>query len=279
MGFSWLFRFFGVGIARRFNIVLACLFYYIIPVRKQTVLDNLRLVFPEYSDEKIHSIAFNCYKSFATSIIEILCIPSMSEADVASAVLFEGKELILKRYNEKKGVIILSAHFGNWELCALAIGHYTHIPISVIVKPQRNGYVTDWLNKTRGKFGNKVVSVGISIRHVYAELKAKNIIAIVGDQRASRESIRVNFMGRPTSVYEGPAVLSLKTNSPIIIGVPVRQKDNSYRVNFEEVSMENLPENEKDKIIEISQRHMAILERYIRQNPEQWLWMHKRWKY
>jgi KDO2-lipid IV(A) lauroyltransferase len=178
-----------------------------------------------------------------------------------------------------KGVILLSAHFGNWEYVAASASLQVDLPFHVVVKPQRNPYVTNWLNKMRTKWNNKVISLGISIREIYKNLKEKNLIAMVADQRGPYEGIRVNFFGIKTAVYSGTAALALKTKAPIIYGITVRQPDYSYNVVLEEISMENLPENEEDRIIELSQRHTSYLEKFIRQYPEQWLWMHKRWKY
>jgi Lauroyl/myristoyl acyltransferase len=258
---------------------MACMFFYLIPIRKKTVFGNLRSVFPNYSETQIKKIAFNSYKSFAITIIEILNIPYLSKEEVLNTVVFENTDLLLKKYNERNGVILLTAHFGNWELSALSLGMRLNIPISIIVKTQRNNFVSDWLNNMRSKYGNKIVNLGISIRQIYTELKAKNIIALVGDQRASRESLRMDFLGISTTVYEGPAVLSLKTNAPIIVGIPVRQKNYTYKISFVEVNRDNLPLDNEGRIKELTRRHINILEDYINEYPDQWLWMHKRWKY
>jgi KDO2-lipid IV(A) lauroyltransferase len=129
----------------------------------------------------------------------------------------------------------------------------------------------------RVKWGNKIVPLGISIRQVYKELKEKRIVAMVADQRGPSDGIRINFMGRKASVFAGPALLALKTSAPIMFGVTIRQPDFSYKLVIEVISTSDLPEEEK--IAELSQRHASVLEKYIRQFPEQWFWMHKRWKY
>jgi KDO2-lipid IV(A) lauroyltransferase len=102
---------------------------------------------------------------------------------------------------------------------------------------------------------------------------------MVADQRGPQEGVRVNFFGREVSVYTGPAALALKTGSPIIFGVPVRQKNYKYHTILVEISQNDLPDSYEEKIKEISQRHTAYLEKIIRENPAQWLWMHDRWKY
>jgi KDO2-lipid IV(A) lauroyltransferase len=135
------------------------------------------------------------------------------------------------------------------------------------------------MNKGRTKFGNEVVPLGFSIRKTYQTLKEKKIVAMVADQRGPKEGVKVYFFGRKAAVYTGPAALALKTGAPIICGIPIRERDFRYRMLLVEIPVNNLPENEEEKIREISQRYTNYLEEVIREHPEQWLWMHKRWKY
>ncbi len=276
---SKFFQLLGLNLSRRFSFLIAVLFYYIIPIRKKTVLENLHNAFPDYDEKKLKSIAFGSYKSFAIALAEILYIPAMSKEEIKKQVDCINVELIREKYEENKGVILLSAHFGNWEFMATSLAAQLNIPISVVIKPQRNPYVTNWMNKARTKWNNEIVPLGISIRQTYQTIKDKKIVAMVADQRGPEESIKINFFGRNLTVLTGPAALSLKTGAPILYGISVRQDDYSYKSVMTEISNENLPESNEEKIKELSQRHMAYLEGYIRKYPEQWLWMHKRWKH
>jgi len=279
LSFSKFFQLLGLNLSRRFSFLIAVLFYYIIPIRKKTVLENLQNAFPDYDEKKLKSIAFGSYKSFAIALAEILYIPAMSKEDIKKQVDCINVELIREKYEENNGVILLSAHFGNWEFIATSLTAQLNIPISVVIKPQRNPYVTYWMNKARTKWNNEIVPLGISIRQTYQTLKDKKIVAMVADQRGPEDSIKINFFGRNLTVLTGPAALSLKTGAPILYGISVRQDDYSYKSVMTEISNENLPESNEEKIKELSQRHMAYLEGYIRKYPEQWLWMHKRWKH
>jgi KDO2-lipid IV(A) lauroyltransferase len=187
--------------------------------------------------------------------------------------------LIIEKYKEGNGVILLSSHFGNWEYIATSVALQAEISLSVVVKPLRNPFVYEWMNKARTKFINEVVPLGISIRKTYQTLKEKKIVAMVADQRGPREGVKVKFFNKDVSVYTGPAALALKTKAPILYGISVRQKNYKYKTELVEISTDNLPYDDEEKIIELSQRHTAYLEKVIRENPEQWLWMHDRWKY
>lgn len=277
--FSGFFRLLGLNLSRKFAFILAILFFYFIPIRKEVVLKNLKIAFPENDLSSTKKLAFKIYKSFALSLVEIMYLPYMQKNKVIQSIECSNSELVLEKYKEGKGVILLSAHYGNWELVAISVGLQIQLPISVIVKPLRNPYVSEWMNRARTKFRNEVVPLGISIRKTYQALKEKKLVAMVADQRGPQEGIKVDFFGRQVSVYTGPAALALKTGAPIIYGIPVRQKKYIYKTVFVEISQNDLPDSEEGKIREISQRHTSYLEKIIRENPEQWLWMHNRWKY
>lgn len=277
--FGLIFSALGLNLSRKTAGFLTFIVYYFIPIRKKVVIDNLTHAFPEYDREKINKIAFECYRSFLITVIELLLMKKMSREEIENQVTAPNRELITLKFREGKGVIMLSAHLGNWEFLAASVAAQVNLPHYIVVKSQRNPYVNNWINETRTKWTNFVIPLGVSIRQVYQELKNKNIIAMVADQRGPAEGIKLDFFGRKTSVYTGPAILSLKTGAPLIYGIAVRQPDYSYQTELIEINLENLPEGEDEKITEITRRQIEYLESMIRLYPEQWLWMHKRWKH
>jgi KDO2-lipid IV(A) lauroyltransferase len=277
--FSKIFGLIGLSAARKFASLLTFITFYFIPIRKSTVIENLKLAFPNFTKKEIRRIAYGSYKSFAITLIEILYMPYLSREQLEEMIKCENIGLILQKKEMQKGVILLSGHFGNWEYNAASVSAQLKTSFSIVVKNQRNPFVSEWMNKMRTRWENKIVPLGVSIRQIFKELKEKNVVAMIADQRGPAEGIRVDFFGRKAAVYTGPAVLALKTGAPILIGISVRLPDYSYYTKIEEIRLDNLPEKEEDKIIEISQRHTTFLENVIRKHPEQWLWMHKRWKY
>lgn len=276
---SFLCQILGLKLSRKFASFISIFFFYVVPIRKDVVYDNLKHAFPELAFDEIKKIAYGSYKSFAITLVEIFYLPRITKEQIIKVFNINNLELVEKREKEKNGVILLTAHFANWEYFAISTGLNLNIDLSVIVKSQRNPYVNNWMNKSRTRLINEVVPLGISIRNVYTVLINKGIIGIVADQRGPEESIKLDFFGRKTSVYTGPAILALKMNSPIIYGVSVRQPDYSYKVDFIEISKEELPNEYDVKVKVLSERILKLLEETIRRNPEQWLWMHKRWKH
>ncbi len=277
--FSKLFCLLGLKLSRSFSYPLALLFYYLIPIRKNVVKKNISLAFPQFDKSKIDRTTFECYQSLATTLIEILCMPILSEEDIEQYFNWDNFQLLEKRYAEKKGVILLISHSANWEYATLAVSKKIGVSFGVIMKEQRNTLVSDWMVTQRSKWGNRMITLGISVRNFYKELLDKNIVLLAADQRAPKESQRVNFFGRMSTCFSGPASLAVKTGAPIIFALMKRESNLKYTIKFVEVSVAELPANEEEKILEISQRHTKILEEAIKAAPEQWLWMHDRWKF
>jgi len=237
------------------------------------------MAFPEKSGKEIGQIAYKAYFSFALTLAEIMCIPFQTAEKIKSWVSCPKLHLVKEKFEENKGVIFLTAHFGNWELGACSIGAQLGVPVYVVYKPQRNVFVGDWINMMREKFGNKTVPLGLSIRNIFKALVEKKIIGLVGDQRGEPDGPRVKFMGIDSSVYPGAAVMALKTKSPIAVAVTERQADYSYYVDINFIDIDECKGTTEEKVMQINQQYHNILEACIRRNPEQWLWMHKRWKY
>ncbi len=279
LSLSFLCRILGLKLSRKFSSIISFFFFYVLPFRKDVVFDNLNHAFPDLSAKEIKNIAYGSYKNFSITLVEILYLPWITESQIIEEVNFNNLELIEKKEREKNGVILLSAHFGNWEYLAITAGIKLNKKLSVIVKSQRNPYVNDWMNRARTRWTNTIVPLGASIRNIYSELLHKGIIALVADQRGPEESIKLEFFGRKTSVYTGPAILSLKMNSPLIYGIAIRQTDYSYEVKIIEISKADLPNEYDEKIKVLSERMLTYLEKIIREHPDQWFWMHKRWKH
>ena len=259
---------------------LSFIFFYLIPIRKSVVIDNLRKAFPDKSKKEITEIAYKNYLSVGITFMEIMAFQKMSKSEIMDLVDVENSEIIKPHIVNNKGVILLTAHIANWELGALAMGILLEQPINVLVKKQRNKLVADWMSSVREKFNNKEVPIGVSVRELYKTLISGGIVGIVGDQRGRKEDgIVVNFFNNPTVTFQGFASLGIKNKVPIIVVMGERLLNGKYKIHIEEINYENLPNELPEKIKELNQRYMTILENRIRLNPEQWLWMHKIWKY
>ena len=260
--------------------ILAKIFFYFIPIRKNTVISNLTKAFPEKSKREIKKIAYNNFVSMGITFMEIMAFQEMTGEEVLSLSEINNFEIVKNAVNSDKGSILLTAHVGNWELGALTMGLTLNKQINVLVKKQRNKLVADWMSEIREKFTNKEVPLGASVRELYKTLIQGGIVGIVGDQRGKKEDgVIVNFFNQPTVTFQGFAALGIKNKVPIVVVLNKRLPSGKYIFDIEEIKYDNLPEKLSDQLVELNQRYMTILENKIREAPEQWLWMHNIWKY
>lgn len=270
---------FGIGNVKYFAKPIAFLFYYFIPIRKAVVKKNISKAFPKLAQKEINDLAFRNYYSLAITFLEIMCFRYSTKEQILSII--EKGDVILAQnaLAKNKGAILLTAHFGNWELGAISIGLLLNFPVHVLAKKQKNLLVANWMKRIREKFGNKEILLGASLRDLYVTLKNGGAIGVVGDQRGPKESLRVDFFNQPTAVFSGTAALALKNKVPIIVTIIVRNTNHRYEIETEEISLENLSGSKEEQIKELNQRYFRILERNIIEHPEQWFWMHNIWKY
>lgn len=252
-----------------------------LPIRKDLVMKNLRASFPEKNDIEIRSIALKNYENIFATFFETFWIPRMNEQNIAAVVSIPDHEIkkIDDIIGRGKGLIVLSGHITNWELAAMAVGFLTHHPLQIVIKKQHNPYFDRMMNSIRTTFNNTIVDMDKAPREVIKRLRNKEAVAMLADQSGPEEGLFVNFFGRPTSTHVGPAVFCLRTGCPIVMTYGVRTPDGNFDIWFEEVPTDDLTGSDDDKIRTITERHVVLLEKFVRQYPDQWLWMHKRWKH
>lgn len=253
--------------------------FHAVPIRKQLVLSNLRHAFPEQSEREIHSIALRNFQNIVETFFETFWMQRMSQDDVRRIVRIPQAGVIPELLQRGKGLIMLSGHISNWELIALAVGLIGNHPLQIIIKKQHNPFVDRVMNRLRTKFNNTVVDMDHAPREIIKRLRDHGVVALLADQSGPEEGLFIEYFGRPTSTHVGPAVFALRTGAPVLMTYAVRNRDGTFDVSFEEVITSDLNGTDDEKIRTITERHVRLLEKFVRQYPDQWLWMHKRWKH
>jgi len=259
--------------------MLALFLFYIVPIRKAVVINNLKIAFPEKNDFDIYRIAKLNYISFATTFAELLYVPSLTKERVLKINSIDNVESLIATMEQSKRTIIMTAHFGNWEIGSLLISSLLNKNIAVMVKPQRNNYVNDYVNRLRENFGNTTIPTGLGIKEIYKILLTGGIIGAVADQRGHPDGLRINFFNRSTSIFTGAFTMAVKSNALILFALLIRKPDGNYRLVHHVINYETTNNNLEENVAIVSRKYFELLEHYVRQNPEQWFWMHKIWKY
>ena len=246
--------------------------YHVIRVRRDVTMENLRHSLGEkFSEKELRKIACKAYINIGITFMEMLIIQRFT--DHILEIVDMSDSYILKRNIDKgHGVVVVSCHFGNWEVNGAAIGTL-NIPITVVVKRQSNPYIDSMININRTGFGINVINQGVSVKHIVRALRNNEVIGLISDQDAGREGIFIDFFGRRASTPRGAAQLALKYKAPIVVAMAVRTRNGKYKSIFQELTV-----NEHDTVETVTQRYTTIMEDIIRQYPEQYFWMHRRWK-
>ena len=277
--FGFLVRLMPLRLAQSFGKNVGSLAYLIAWQRRAIAIDNLTHAFPEKSRNEIRRIALGAFRNYAISISEFLWFPRLTPKRLRKLVRVVNVDLVDEAHSRGKGIIFMSGHFGNWELTALASGHFTGYPVTIIVQNQRNRLVNEVINRYRCLWGNSVVPMESSVREFLKKLAEGEAVAMLADQSAPMEGLYVEYFGRPAATHEGPAIFSLRTGAPIVMGFLVRRANGRYELTYEEVPTSNLNDYSEQNVAELTRRHVALLEKYVRMYPEQWLWLHRRWKH
>lgn len=255
-----------------FARVLGVLAFDVFRIRRGVTLDNLTIAFgDELSEEARVRLARDAYRNIAMTFIELALIPAMIDhigemVDVSELKLFD------TLLTPDRGMILISGHFGSWELNGGSIVNAGY-HVTVVVKRQANLLVDDLIKEYRALMGMTTVHRGASVKHLVKALRSGGIVGLISDQNEGKHGIFVNFFGKPASTPAGAAQLALKYDSPVVAVMTKRLSPGKYKSIVRQV-----PVLSGDTVESLTERFTLILEQIIRENPEQYFWMHKRWK-
>jgi KDO2-lipid IV(A) lauroyltransferase len=252
---------------------------YLIPMsRKKVALENIQQSFPGMTEMEAKRLLRGVYMHFGRMFFEIPHIRKLTPENLHHYVTFEGRENLERAINKDKGIFVLTAHFGNWELMAAAVTLVWR-RASVVARPADFAPLDRMINELRSVFGTEVIPKQRAMRRLLTVLKENKLVGILLDQNVDwYEGVYVPFFGRWACTNKGLALLALKTGTPVVPTFPVRQKDGRYKVIFEkEVELRRTGDKIKD-IEDNTEIFTSIIEKYVRRYPDHWFWFHKRWK-
>ncbi len=251
---------------------------YLVNVKRRSIAyANLKAAFPEKDAVEIKGILRQHFRNLGMGIIELLNVPVMGKGYLGKYVPIENIERIRAARDKGKGVIILTAHFGNWEISSLATsarGYSMH----VFAREQKYARLNNLLNRYREMTGCKVVAKGFSVRDVIKTLHDNGIVGMLADQDAGANGVFVEFLGRPASTAQGPVSFALRTGAIILPSFTRRVGSKGHVVEIgEPLGLISTQDKKKDLKANL-EKITCILESFIKRFPDQWLWSHKRWK-
>lgn len=254
------------------------LFYLLVPRQRLIALHNLRCAFPEKSDDEILRIARDVYRNMGIMAAEFFDIPRLTKENIGNFVEVDGIEHYLRAIEKGRGVLFFTGHFGNWELSATAAALLIK-PAVVIYRKLDSTLLEHLVLRVRSAAGNTLLPKEHAMRTLIRSLKRNELVAILIDQNVAwYEGVFVDYFGRPACTTNGLALLALHTEAPVLPGYIVRLPDGRYRLVIEpEVEVTRTGDRDTDVLVN-TQRFTKVIEEVVRRYPDQWFWVHQRWK-
>jgi KDO2-lipid IV(A) lauroyltransferase len=246
---------------------------------RQVGMRNLAMVLPEKSEAERASILRGVFASLGRQLAELCQFPKYTPENIDEVVTYDGLENYERAYARRKGVLFLTAHFGGWELSAFAHslhGHWLHI----VMRPMDNQYLDRLLQNYRTMHGNKTVAKDDFVRGLLAAMKAGETVGILMDTNMTPpQGIFVDFFGIPACTASGLARIALRTDAAVVPGFTIWDPAlRKYRLRFDP-ALELIRSGDLEADIAANtQLFTGVIEDYVRKYPDQWLWVHRRWK-
>jgi len=256
------------------------LLYALLTARKRVALDNLRAAFEDRcTPRQYRRILREMFQNFGRTFMEIAAIPRIDRAYIDRWVPPSpgSREHMESALAKGKGVVLITGHFGNWELSSISGALYGY-PTLVLAREQGWPKLNQLLIRYRESKGCKVVTKGFAVRELVQGLKEKKIIGILSDQDAGKRGTLAPFFGRLASTASGAVELSIRTGAPIVPIFIVRKSGPAHELVAEEPLVVPEQGTEEERVKAGVAAYLQVLERRIRRNPAQWLWLHRRWK-
>lgn len=251
----------------------------VLRVRRDVTLDNLRHVFGEQLEEaEIVRLGRRSYEELGGSLLEFCSLWSMSREEVRDAVEIENLEVLERIRAKGIGCIMVTGHYGNWEVFGAAFVEGGQ-PTTFLVKEQKNPLVARLQDQIRERGGIGIVKEGpVVARGVLRALREHRMVGILPDQDARRHGVFVEFLGRVASTYKGPAFFAVRAGVPIVPAYVRRLPDGSHRGTLLEPIWPDPQRGEEEEIFRLTQAYSDAMTTWIRQHPEHYFWVHRRFK-
>jgi KDO2-lipid IV(A) lauroyltransferase len=266
-------------VARWVGATFAAVAYRLRPPLRKAAEQNLQMAFPEWSAAKRGEVIRRMVQQVGWMAGEFAQLPKLTRANIENVVVIDGFENFDAARRRGKGVLFLTGHMSAWELSSFAHALYGY-PLHFLVRPVSNRRIDELINRYRCLSGNRPIEKNKSARMILKTLGEAGTVGILMDHNtAIEEGVFVNFFGIPASTTSGLARLALRTDAAVVPGFLIWDASRrKYRLRFEPAVELSRSGDEEADVRENTQRFTSVIEEQVRRHPDQWLWVHKRWK-
>ena len=280
---AWLFiKLIGIlprPLARGFGIFLGSAVYRLHVKLRHVGERNLQLAFPEKSAEERTRILKGVFTSLGRQLAEVCLFPRYTRENVSDVVVYDGFENFEQALKRGKGVLFLTAHLGGWELSAFAHSLYGH-PLHVVMRSLDNPYMDRLTREYRTLHGNQMLDKDENVRGLLAAMRAGETAGVLMDTNMTPpQGVFVRFFGIEACTASGVARIAMRTDAAVVPGFTVWDVQlGKYRLRFDPALTLVRSGNDEADVVANTQLFTSVIEEKVRQYPDQWLWVHRRWK-
>lgn len=259
--------------------VLVGYFLYLISFRKKIAAENIQRAYPDWSKAQRAELLRKNYEHYGILFLEMLRSFWRFSDFLHQYCDVAGRENLQAALAKGKGVLVMTAHSGSWELLTATGQNFFQYGTTMVTKKLKPDWLHDFVVKERASFGVKMACEPRTMPIVMRALKAKEIVGFVMDQYTGAPvGARVPFFGIPVGSHTALATIALRTEAVVVPAVCFRKKNGRYCARFEPALETIRRENVDQAILENTAKYVSITERWVRECPEQWMWIHRRWK-
>lgn len=253
---------------------------YFLDRRHRRIMErNLRFTHPEWSQDYIRKLARRVFQNMGITFLEVCQMSGFSRKDILGSVRIRGKENLFDALKSHTGVILISAHLGNWEMGNIFLSAYLRRPMLSIARKIQSNTIDRWIHRLRSRFGNTIIDKKGALKEMARALSEGKILGLLVDQGTKlSEGVEVAFFGKTTTMTPAPAMLARRYDCPILPAFCVREPDAGLTLIFEPPLRFIKTNDSHADLLKNTQIMAYTIEQAVRNHMEQWFWFHKRWK-
>ncbi len=262
----------------RYAQILGDLAYRVDRRHRTIVRNNLKFAFPDWTESRVRQVSRQTFQNLGRLITEILQASHMSRAEILSRCRLSGAEHFQRALEGGRGMLLVSAHLGNWEIALQYLAYRFRTPILLVVRPFSPAPLERWMHAVRSRCGNQVISKKKALPDMMKTIRNGGIVAIMADVSRRKASVPVNFFSHRARANHAAALLAVRRGTPVIAAFSSRMDDGRFSIDIPPPIAIQKSGNLKDLLKINTQRITDATEWAIRRQPDQYLWLQKRWK-
>ncbi len=266
------------GQVQALGTILGLILFVVLGTRRRVAFANLRLINPQWASKQVHRFTRKVFQHFGITLVETTQMDCLAPTELLRRIQVEGAEHVTEALEQGRGLIVISAHIGNWESALQLFPLYFKQPVLGVAKSFRFGFGHRWVEKLRTRTGNQVVPKKNAFVRLMQTLRQGGAIGLMMDTTRMKQGVSVRFMGHPVNANPAAALLAMRSKSAVLPMICTREPDGRLVLRISPAVTMRRTANLRADVQYNTQRMTDIIEAAVRSKPEQWYWLQKRWK-